>query len=41
MNPEKNSYWRHTTGNIYKVLDFTNENTTQEDRYPVTIIYID
>lgn len=41
MKPEINSKWQHSSGKIYTVIDFTNEKSTQLDRYPVTIIYID
>lgn len=41
MKPQLNSQWRHSSGAIYTVIDFTNEATTQPDRYPVTIVYRD
>lgn len=37
--PRKGSVWRHTNGNQYQVDDFTNIETSSQDKYPTTIVY--
>ncbi len=41
VHPEikSESIWRHWNGNVYKVLAFANSETTNPDKYPVTVIY--
>lgn len=37
--PKKRSWWRHTNGNIYQVVEIANRYTERPDQYPVTVIY--
>lgn len=41
IKPNIDSQWQHDKGAIYTVYDFSNEKTTQTDRYPVMIHYKD
>lgn len=34
----ENSIWRHTSGDLYEVILFTNVEGTK-DKYPTTIVY--
>jgi hypothetical protein len=37
--PKTNSIWKHTNGNIYRVILITNLLTQRPDKYPITISY--
>lgn len=38
--PEYGSVWEHhPTGNIYRVLLITNQQTQRPDKYPITVVY--
>lgn len=37
--PMSGTRWRHRNGNMYRVLFWTNEETSNQDRYPTTIVY--
>lgn len=39
--PKIGSIWKHSSGSLYVIYDFSNEKTTQPDRYPVMIHYKD
>lgn len=39
--PEVHSVWRHKSGKPYVVIGYSNEQSTDPDRYPVTIYYAD
>jgi 8-oxo-dGTP pyrophosphatase MutT (NUDIX family) len=41
IKPDIDSQWKHEKGAIYTVYDFSNEKTTQPERYPVMIHYKD
>lgn len=33
--------WRHHSGKYYRVLMLTNEHSQQEDKFPLTAVYMD
>ena len=37
--PEPGTAWRHHSGRIYVVLDYTNVESDRQDEYPTTIVY--
>jgi hypothetical protein len=37
--PEVGSKWRHAKGDIYEVAMISNGNTSDPERYPITVIY--
>jgi len=37
--PEARSLWQHHNGNVYRVICYTNIETTKQDTYPTTIVY--
>ncbi len=37
--PVPGSSWKHTGGNVYVVLGYTNVEEIRQDEYPTTIIY--
>ena len=40
MNSVKvNALYQHTSGRIYQVIAVTNAGTTNEQKYPVTVVY--
>lgn len=36
---EENSLWKHTNGNIYRVLFLTNTAALFPEIYPITVVY--
>jgi hypothetical protein len=38
--PKPQTYWTHTSGDVYQVIMITNEHSTKPD-YPVTVVYQD
>lgn len=36
---EEKSFWKHHNGNTYKVLHMTNIESTNQDKYPTTVVY--
>jgi hypothetical protein len=39
--PELWSRWIHTSGNVYRVTTIANAHSTDQQRYPVTVVYED
>ena len=39
MQVNKGTLWKHTNGQIYKVVEIANAETQQPDKYPVTVVY--
>lgn len=37
--PTPDSFWVHKDGAIYQVIQLANVDSTQPDRYPVTVVY--
>lgn len=37
--PAIGSLWKHHNGNVYKVVCFTNIESTRPDKYPLTVVY--
>ncbi|WP_316196704.1 hypothetical protein [Bradyrhizobium sp. SZCCHNS3053] len=37
--PARGSVWEHRNGNRYEVMFYTNVETTNQTRYPTTIVY--
>ncbi len=37
--PELGTVWKHTNGNIYRVIMITNIKTVRPIQYPVTVVY--
>lgn len=39
--PKIMSLWRHHSGTVYRVLGYTNLASTDEEKFPITILYRD
>lgn len=37
--PPLGTFWRHHSGRVYVVVDFTNVEQDRQDEYPTTIVY--
>lgn len=37
--PEINSLWQHYNGVKYEVIHLANLDTTDEEKYPITVVY--